>query len=196
MKKIVILFSGEGKNLHNIIKKLHPHKCEVVCAITNKADAKGLKELHVNVKSEVLEHTKFSSREEYDKALVTLIQSYKPDLVVLAGFMRILTPIFTQNIKAINLHPSLLPKHKGANAIQESFESSDGGFYTKGINSSDKEGGISVHWVSEKLDSGEIIAQKSFTKSEDETLESFTCKIKELEYQLLPETITKILYNL
>ena len=98
--------------------------------------------------------------------------------------MRILTPIFTQNIKAINLHPSLLPKHKGANAIQESFESSD------------KEGGISVHWVSEKLDSGEIIAQKSFTKSEDETLESFTCKIKELEYQLLPETITKILYNL
>ena len=184
MKKIVILFSGEGKNLHNIIKKLHPHKCEVVCAITNKADAKGLKELHVNVKSEVLEHTKFSSREEYDKALVTLIQSYKPDLVVLAGFMRILTPIFTQNIKAINLHPSLLPKHKGANAIQESFESSD------------QEGGISVHWVSEKLDSGEIIAQKSFTKSEDETLESFTCKIKELEYQLLPETITKILYNL
>ena len=184
MKKIVILFSGEGKNLHNIVNKLHPHKCEVVCAITNKADAKGLKELHVSVKSEVLEHTKFSSREEYDKALVTLVQSYKPDLVVLAGFMRILTPIFTQNIKAINLHPSLLPKHKGANAIQESFQSND------------NESGISVHWVSEMLDGGEIIAQKSFIKSEDETLESFTCKIKELEYQLLPETITKILYNL
>jgi phosphoribosylglycinamide formyltransferase-1 len=184
LKKIIILFSGEGKNLHNIIKKLHPHECEVVCAITNKADAKGLKELHVSVKSEVLEHTKFSSREEYDKALVTLIQSYKADLVVLAGFMRILTPVFTQNIKAINLHPSLLPKHKGANAIQESFESSD------------KEAGISVHWVSEKLDGGEIIAQKSFIKSKDETLESFTCKIKELEYQLLPETITKILYQL
>ena len=185
MKKIVILFSGEGKNLHNIIEKLHPKICEVVCAITNKADAKGLNGLQVRkIKSEVLEHTNFSSREEYDKALVKLIQSYKPDLVVLAGFMRILTPVFTKNIKSINLHPSLLPKHKGANAIEDSFLSSD------------KEAGISVHWVSEELDGGEIIAQKSFIKSEDETLESFTCKIKELEYELLPQTIEKILYEL
>jgi phosphoribosylglycinamide formyltransferase-1 len=189
LKKIVILFSGEGKNLHNIIEKLHPNICEVVCAITNKADAKGLNGLHVEenstcIKSEVLEHINFSSREEYDRELVKLIQSYKPDLVVLAGFMRILTPIFTQNIKAINLHPALLPKHKGANAIEKSFASED------------KEGGISVHWVSEELDGGEVISQKSFLKSEDETLESFTCKIKELEYELLPKTITKILYKL
>jgi len=188
LKKIVILFSGEGKNLHNIIDKLHPNVCEVVCAITNKADAKGLNGLDAKspqaVKSEVLEHTSFSSREAYDTELVKLIQSYEPDLVVLAGFMRILTPIFTQNIKAINLHPALLPKHKGANAIEESFASSD------------KMGGISVHWVSEELDGGEVISQKSFLKSEDETLESFTCKIKELEYELLPKTITKILYKL
>lgn len=194
MKKIVVLFSGEGKNLHNIIEKLHPDVCEVVCAITNKADAIGLQGLrpkgtsHVNgpmyIKSEILEHTNFASREEYDRELVKLVQSYKPDLVVLAGFMRILTPVFTQNIKAINLHPSLLPKYKGANAIEESFASSD------------KEGGISVHWVSEELDGGEVIAQKSFLKSDDETLASFTCKIKELEYELLPETITKILYKL
>ena len=162
--------------------------CEVVCAITNKADAKGLKGLDTNypfsVKSEILEHTNFSSRKEYDKELVKLVQSYKPDLVVLAGFMRILTPIFTHNIQAINLHPSLLPKHKGSNAIQESYESED------------QEAGISVHWVSEELDGGKIIAQKSFFKAADETLESFTCKIKELEYQLLPEAITKILYQL
>jgi len=188
LKKIVILFSGEGKNLHNIIEKLHPNMCQVVCAITNKADAKGLEGLDakylMGIKSEVLEHTGFSSREAYDTELVKLIQSYEADLIVLAGFMRILTPIFTKNIKAINLHPSLLPKHKGANAIEESFSSED------------KEGGISVHWVSEELDGGEVIAQKSFLKSEDETLESFTCKIKELEYELLPETITKILYKL
>ena len=182
MKKIVVLFSGEGKNLHNIIEKLHGKSCEVVCAITNKADAKGLNGLHV--KSKILEHSGFASREEYDRELVEVIQSYQPDLVVLAGFMRILTPVFTQQIKAINLHPSLLPKHKGGNAIQDSFFSDD------------KEGGISVHWVTDELDGGEVIAQMSFEKGEDETLESFTCKIKELEYQLLPQTIEKILYNL
>lgn len=185
MKKIVILFSGEGKNLHNIIDTLHPNVCEVVCAITNKADAKGLEGLHVRkIHSEILEHTNFSSREDYDTELVQLIQSHQPNLVVLAGFMRILTPIFTKNIKAINLHPSLLPKHKGANAIEESFMSED------------KEAGISVHWVSEELDGGEIITQASFSKAENETLESFTCKIKELEYELLPQTITKVLYKL
>ena len=182
MKKIVVLFSGEGKNLHNIIDQLHNKECEVVCAITNRADAKGLQNLHV--RSEILEHTNFSSREDYDDALVKLIQTYETDLVVLAGFMRILTPIFTQNIKAINLHPSLLPKYKGANAIEDSFYSDD------------NEGGISVHWVSEELDGGEVIEQKSFTKAKDETLESFTCKIKELEYELLPQAILKILYEL
>jgi phosphoribosylglycinamide formyltransferase-1 len=185
LKKIVVLFSGEGKNLHNIIEKLHGKSCEVVCAITNKADAKGLEGLHVRkIHSEILEHTDFSSREAYDTELAKLIRSFEPDLVVLAGFMRILTPIFTQQIKAINLHPSLLPKHKGAHAIEESLYSDD------------KEGGISVHWVSEELDGGEVIAQMRFEKSEHETLESFTCKIKELEYLLLPQTIEKILYNL
>ena len=185
MKKIVVLFSGEGKNLHNIIDTLHGSVCEVICAITNKADAGGLSGLlakrPMGVKSEILEHTKFDSREAYDKELVKLIQSYEPDLVVLAGFMRILTPVFTQNIKSINLHPSLLPKHKGANAIEESFLSDD------------KEGGVSIHWVSEELDGGEIVAQESFSKCEDETLESFTSKIKELEYKLLPQTIASIL---
>lgn len=182
MKKIVVLFSGEGKNLHNIIDKLHGTVCEVSCAITNKADAPGLQGLPI--KSEVLEHTKFSSREEYDEELVKLIKSYEPDLVVLAGFMRILTPVFTKNIKSINLHPSLLPKYKGGNAIEESYKSGD------------KECGISVHWVSEELDGGEVIEQQSFLRAENETIESFYKKIKELEYELLPKNISKILYEL
>ena len=182
MKKIVILFSGEGKNLHNIINKLHGNVCEIACAITNKADAAGLNNLHI--KSEVLEHTKFASREEYDAALVKLIETYTPDLVVLAGFMRILTPVFTSQIKAINLHPSLLPKYKGGNAIKESYESGD------------EECGISVHWVSEELDGGEVIAQQSFKRDTQMSFETFSNKIKELEFELLPRTITKILYNL
>jgi phosphoribosylglycinamide formyltransferase 1 len=182
LKKIVVLFSGEGKNLHNIITKLHGRECEVACAITNKADAPGLQSLPI--RSEILEHGKFTSREAYDAKLVECIKRYAPDLVVLAGFMRILTPVFTQNIKAINLHPSLLPKYKGANAIEESFHSGD------------KECGVSVHWVSEELDGGEIIEQARFVRAENETLQSFQTKIKELEYELLPYTISKILYKL
>ncbi len=182
MKRIVVLFSGEGKNLHNIINKLHNKKCKIVCAITNNYNAKGLNSLHV--KNLVLEHTKFNNREDYDRELVRLIDSYKPDLVILAGFMRILTPVFTKQIKAINLHPSLLPKYKGANAIEQSFYSDD------------KKAGITVHFVEDELDGGEVIAQKSFIRSKNETLKSFTCKIKELEYELLPKTILKVLYEL
>ena len=99
----------------------------------------------------------------------------------MAGFMRILTPIVTDNIKAINVHPSLLPLFKGGNAIEKSFLSSE------------TNGGISVHWVSSELDGGEVIAQDSFDKAEGETLESFTQKIQKLEHQLLPETIIDIL---
>ncbi len=184
MKKIVILFSGAGFNAQNIVKKLHNQECEVICGITNKKDAQGLEKLKdLSVKTEILEHINFSSREEFDTSLVELINSYKPDLVVLSGFMRILSNIFTSNIKAINLHPSLLPKFKGSQAIERSFEDSD------------KECGVSVHFVNSELDSGEIILQKSFMKSDSETFESFTQKIKTIEYEIFPQAIVKVLRN-
>ncbi|MDY0116907.1 MAG: phosphoribosylglycinamide formyltransferase [Sulfurimonadaceae bacterium] len=182
MKKIVILFSGEGLNAENIVKILHTEKCFVACGITNNQDANGIKRLeNLGIKTEILEHGGFSSREEFDTALVSLIKSYKPDLVVLSGFMRILTEVFTSSVKAINLHPSLLPKYKGAKAIEAGFLSGD------------TECGVSVHWVNGELDSGEIILQKSFLRDGDETLESFTKKIKKLEYEVMPEAIEKVL---
>jgi len=182
MKKIVILFSGTGFNAQNIVQKLHNSECEVVCGITNKKDAGGIKKLQaLGIKTQILEHTNFDSRESFDTALVKLIDSYKPDLVVLSGFMRILSNVFTDNIKAINLHPSLLPKFKGSRAIERSFEDND------------KECGVSVHHVSSELDGGEIILQKSFTKADNETLESFEKKIKALEYEIFPQAIVKIL---
>ncbi len=182
MKKIVILFSGEGTNAQNIVKKLHKKKCNVVCAITNKADAKGIKKLEeLSIKTVVFEHTDFNTREEFDAELVKLINSYTPDLVVLSGFMRILSEVFTSNVNSINLHPSLLPKFKGAKAIERSFESGD------------KEAGVSVHYVTGELDGGEIIIQKSFLKDENETFESFRNKIKDIEYEIMPEAIVKVL---
>lgn len=182
MKKIVILFSGDGFNAQNIAKRLHEKECIVSRGITNKKSAKGIEKLNsLGVKTDVLEHTDFDSRESFDEALVKLINSYNPDLVVLSGFMRILSDVFTSNIQAINLHPSLLPKYKGAKAIERSFEGAD------------KECGVSVHWVSSELDGGEIILQKSFIRTEDETFESFSKKIKNIEYEIMPQAIVKVL---
>lgn len=182
MKKIVILFSGDGFNAQNIVKKMHKKECEVVCGLSNKRDAKGHKKLQdLGIKTETLEHIGFDSRESFDKELVKLIKSYEPDLVVLSGFMRILSPVFTSNVDAINLHPSLLPKYKGAKAIEQSFLSED------------KECGVSVHHVNGELDAGEIIVQKSFLREKDETFESFSAKIKELEYSIMPEAIKRVL---
>ncbi|MGB5966584.1 MAG: phosphoribosylglycinamide formyltransferase [Sulfurimonadaceae bacterium] len=181
-KKIVILFSGEGSNLLNIIEKLHDREVDVAAVITNRPKAGGIAKAQAHlIPVNVIDHTDFSNRESFDKELLQTIKCYAPDLVVMAGFMRILTPIVTDNIRAINIHPSLLPLFKGGNAIEQSFQSSE-------LN-----GGISVHWVSSELDGGEVIVQDSFSKTEDETLESFTKKIRILEHQLLPEAIVQIL---
>ena len=182
LPKIVILFSGEGSNLLNIIKTLHLKEIEVVAGITNRPNAGGIAKARAHqVPVEIIDHTHFDNREDFDTKLLETIKRYAPDLVVMAGFMRILTPIVTDNIKAINVHPSLLPLFKGGNAIEKSFLSSE------------PNGGISVHWVSSELDGGEVIAQDSFDKAKGETLVSFTQKIQNLEHKLLPETIAQIL---
>lgn len=182
MKKIVALFSGEGTNLANLIEKIHLKHGAIVCAITNNPEAGGIaKARTANIPVEILDHRDYESRETYDAALVDLINEYNPDLVVLCGFMRILTSVFTSQVRAINLHPSLLPAFKGARAIERSFESDESVC------------GVSVHWVSEELDAGEIILQKSFTKNPKDTLEEFSAKIREIEHEILPLSVIKIL---
>ena len=157
-------------------------KIEVALTLTNKANAGGIaKAAKYGLQSVVIEHAHFASREEFDAAVVEEIKRANVDLTVLAGFMRILTPVFTRQIRAINLHPSLLPLFKGAHAIKESFES-----YMK-------VGGVSVHWVSEELDGGKIIAQRAFEKSVRMSLEDFEAKIHAIEHEILPETIVQIL---
>ncbi len=182
MKRIVILFSGNGTNLENIIQKLHQKELLVAAAITNNPKAKGIERAKkYGIPVEVVDHQGFASREAFDQALVERIQKYRPDLVVLAGFMRILTPVFTSQIKnAINIHPSLLPLFKGARAIERSFASDM------------KVAGVTVHWVSEELDSGQIIDQACFHR-EGENLEEFEAKIHDLEYDLYPKVIQNIL---
>ncbi|BAF69285.1 phosphoribosylglycinamide formyltransferase [Nitratiruptor sp. SB155-2] len=182
MKRIVILFSGTGSNLENIIQKLHKKTLLVVKAITNNPHAKGIgraKKYGIDV--EVIDHKLFGTREVFDQKLVEVIEEVDPDLVVLAGFMRILTPVFTNRIKnAINIHPSLLPLFKGAKAIEQSYHSDM------------KVAGVTVHWVSEELDSGDIIDQACFHR-ENESFEEFEEKIHALEHELYPKVIEKVL---
>jgi phosphoribosylglycinamide formyltransferase-1 len=187
IKKIAVLFSGAGSNLEKILEQVHNKefstcKIEVSCLICNKPNALGIQRAKAyGLETTVIEHKNFENRESFDKELVHIIEKSGAELTVLAGFMRILTPTFTQNIKAINLHPSLLPLFKGAQAIEESFYS--------GM----KVAGISVHYVNEELDGGDIIAQKCFQKTKDMSLEEFEDTIHKLEYELLPKTIIDIL---
>ena len=182
MKNIVILFSGNGTNLEAIAKELKNSNIKIAAAVSNKADAYGLvRAKKYGIKIEVLEHSNFNSRKEYDKALVDLIKPYSPDLIVLAGFMRILTPIFINAFDLIiNIHPSLLPLFKGANAIEQSF------------NSDMKVAGVTVHKVTPQLDSGEILAQECFN-SNGLSWEEFNAKIKEIEHRIYPKVIKELL---
>lgn len=186
VKKIAILFSGNGSNLLNLLQKLHKKTfngttIEVALTITNNKNAKGIKHSRdFNIEPIIIEHKNFPTREEFDKQLVKTIKSHSVDLTILAGFMRILTPTFTSQIKAINLHPSLLPLFKGANAIKESFESDM------------LVGGVSVHFVNEELDGGELILQTSFQKA-SMNFKEFETKIHEIEYDILPKSIVKLL---
>lgn len=186
-KKIAVLFSGSGSNLEAILQRLHGKifngaRIEVALTLTNKADAGGIEKARkFGLESVVIENKNFSSREDFDAALVREIKKYDIDLVVLAGFMRILTPVFTSQIRAINLHPSLLPLFKGAHAIKESFLSDM------------QVGGVSVHWVSAELDGGRIIAQRAFEREETMSEAAWEAKIHAIEHEILPQTIVKIL---
>ena len=183
MKNIAILFSGNGTNLKYILENIHNKELKVVLALTNNPNANGINYAkEYNIPLVIEDSKKYKSREEFDKKVVEHIKSSGAELTVLAGFMRILTPIFTNNIKAINLHPSLLPRHKGLNAIKRSFEDEF------------KEGGVTVHFVTSKLDDGEIIVQKAINK-ENLTYEEYYQKIRKIEKEALKEAILKLTTN-
>jgi len=181
MNKIAVLFSGKGTNFAHIVKTLHHKECEVVFALTNNPEAEGILVAQgYGIPYGVVEPKNFDSREDYDAVVVETLQRYSPDLTVLAGFMRILTPTFTEQVKAINLHPSLLPRHKGLGAIEKSYEDAY------------DEGGVSIHYVSSELDGGKVILQKTVTKK-DLSFDAYDQEIRTIEKEALVEAIVKVL---
>ena len=181
MKKIAVLFSGTGSNLAYLLKHLHQKDdFEIVVALTNRPNAGGIEfAREYSIPLEIVDSKAFDSREEFDTKIVEVLDRYTPDLTILAGFMRILTPIFTERIEAINLHPSLLPRHKGLLAIERSYEDS----YPTG--------GVSVHWVTSELDGGEIILQREIIK-EGLSFEEYEGKIKVIEKIALLDGVRSI----
>ena len=180
-KKIAVLFSGKGSNFAHIVNTLHHKECDVVVALTNNPNAEGIKVAKAaSIPLEIIDSKAYESRVAFDSVVVERLEQYSPELTVLAGFMRILTPVFTEQIKSINLHPSLLPRHKGLNAIEKSYEDE----YTHG--------GVSVHYVTSELDGGEVILQKEVDK-EGLDLEGYDTKVRSIEKEALAEAIGMVL---
>ena len=185
MFKIIILISGSGSNLQAIIDACNSKMINgcVVGVISNKVNAFGLERAKKNnIPTNVINHNDYSSREDFDKELVASINTFQPDLIVLAGFMRVLSPIMTSAFtnKMINIHPSLLPKYPGLNT------------HEKVIANGDDEHGVTIHSVSEELDGGPIIAQSKISVYKDEQLDDLIKRIHKIEHKIFPKVISMI----
>ena len=179
---MVVLISGSGSNLQAIIDATQngtiPAKISAV--ICNKESAYGLKRAaEAGIPTVVISHKDFGSREDFDQALQARIDHFSPELVVLAGFMRILTPEFVRHYsgRMLNIHPSLLPKYRGLNTHQRAIE--DG----------ESEHGVTVHFVTEELDGGPNVLQARVPISSSETAETLAAKILIQEHQIYPRAI-------
>ena len=185
MKKIAVLISGSGSNLEAIANACNKKKIdgEISCVISNNSQAYGIERAKkLNLKSIIVDHNLFNDRSEFDDQIDKILVEEKIELVVLAGFMRILEKKITDKYfgRMINLHPSLLPLYPGLNT------------HKKVIKNKDNKHGVSIHYVSPELDAGPIIAQGSIKVKKNETAEDLQKRIHKIEHILLPEVINEI----
>ncbi len=179
--KIVVLLSGNGSNCQALIDNAKNY--EVTAVISDKDKAYGLVRAgKAGIATTVLSKIPEETRENYDERLAKLIQKYAPDLVVLAGFMRILTPGFIAQFpnQIVNIHPSLLPDYKGRHTHQ------------RVLNDGQAKHGASIHLVTAELDGGPLIAQASLDVLPDETASQLQQRVHALEHQLYPSVIAQI----
>ncbi len=153
---------------------------EIVAVISNRPDAAGLQTAAAaGIETQLINHRDFDSREAFDSELARAIDTYQPDFVILAGFMRILTAEFVRHFagKLINIHPSLLPKFKGLHTHQRAIEAGE------------KEHGASVHFVTAELDDGPVVLQAKVPVLADDTPESLAARVLVEEHKLYPDAI-------
>ena len=176
---VVVLLSGSGSNLQALIDSCRSEDSPVRirAVVSNRADAYGLpRAAAAGIDTAVLDHTGFDGREAFDAALMARIDGFAPDLVVLAGFMRILSGGFVRHYQGrlLNIHPSLLPKYKGLHTHRRALEAGDA------------EHGCSVHFVTEELDGGPLVVQAVVPVTSDDTAESLAQRVHHQEHQIYP----------
>lgn len=190
MKNIVILISGSGSNMAAIVRAAEQERWaerlggRVAAVVSNKADAKGLVLAKAHgLTTVVLDHKGFASREAFDAALMAEVDAHAPALVVLAGFMRILTPGFVAHYagRLINIHPSLLPAFPGLNTHQ------------RAIDAGCRFAGATVHQVTAELDHGPILAQAVVPVFSDDTAQTLADRVLAQEHQIYPRAVAEFL---
>ncbi len=177
---VVVLISGNGSNLQALIDASQQSPFQITAVISNKADAYGLQRAKAAaIPSHVIDHTLFNSRESFDSALAEAIEQYQPKLVVLAGFMRILSEQFVNHFtgRLINIHPSLLPKYPGMNTHQRALDEGD------------VIHGASVHFVTEELDGGPVIAHAAVPIEPNDDVETLRRRVASEEHKLYPAVV-------
>jgi len=176
----VVLISGNGSNLQSIIDNAKSIDLTICCVFSNKMDAFGLKRAaKVGIPCVALDETLFDSKLGFDQEIMKVIDNYQAEVIILAGYMRILSADFVSKYsgKILNIHPSLLPKFPGLNTHQ------------RAIDASEKKHGASVHFVTEEIDGGPVIAQQSVNIDSTDNSQTLAKKVLEKEHVLYPQVI-------
>jgi formyltetrahydrofolate-dependent phosphoribosylglycinamide formyltransferase len=191
--RLAVLISGRGSNLQSIIDacRIDGFPGEIKVVISNIGDAYGLvRAQENNITTRIVSHKDFVTKAEFETNILSILEEFKIDLVCLAGFMRILSPTLITPLEGriINIHPSLLPKHKGLHTHERALEECD------------TESGCTIHYVTSGIDEGDIILQKTIPITEGDTPETLAAKVLILEHIAYPEAIrimaTKLQHNL
>ena len=177
--RIVVLISGAGTNLQALIEAVRASEFpgQIVAVGSNRPDAEGLQRAEqANIDTFVIDHTRHSQRESFDGELIHKLENLNPDLIVLAGFMRILTDDFVRHFRGrlLNVHPSLLPKYQGLKT------------HARALEAGDKVHGTSIHFVTEELDGGPVIAQAQVPVLENDTDQTLGARVQAREHVLYP----------
>ena len=180
--RTVVLISGNGSNLQSLIDGQQKGNLSIdICAvISNRADAFGLvRATEAGIATQCLDHQVHSSREDFDRQLLAIVEVYKPNLLVLAGFMRILTASFVRYYKGrmLNIHPSLLPKYPGLNTHQRVLDAGE------------KQHGVTVHFVTEQLDGGPAIIQAVIPVIAEDNADSLKQRVQQQEHRIYPMAV-------
>lgn len=180
---IAVLISGSGSNLQALIDQQAALGFRVTLVLSNNADAYGLvRARQAGIATCTINHKDFTTREAFEQAMIQALDAVQPKLIVLAGFMRILTPLFIAHYanRLVNIHPSLLPKFKGTHT------------HAQAIAAGETTHGASVHWVTAELDSGQVIAQASVPVMKEDTPDLLAKRVLVVEHQLYPAVVAAI----